>query len=122
MPLAFVVDENLRGPVWNALQRARLSQGIPPDVFCVGEPSSPPLNITDPQLLIWTEKHQRILISNDRNTLQDHLEDHLAAGRTSPGIFIVRPTATIPAVRDFICLAAELDEPEEWKGRVQYIP
>lgn len=122
MPLRFLVDENLRGPFWNALQRATLLSGLPLDVVCVGETDCPALGTGDADILLWTESQNRLLITRDKSTMPAHLANHLASEHTCPGIFMIRDWSSIPEVVEYVCLAAELDEPDEWHDRIQYIP
>lgn len=121
MPLRFLVDENLHGPFWNALSRAALTGGPPLDVLCVGEPDAPALGTLDPPLLAWIERNDRILITRDKSTMPGHLSDHLAGGGHCPGVFMIREVRIREAV-EYVCLASELDDPDEWRDRIQYVP
>jgi hypothetical protein len=103
VPLRYRVDENLRGPLWNALQRARLSDGSPVNAICVGDDDAPPLSTLDPELLLWAERHDRILVSRDKRSLPQYLDDH-------------------PIVIEYLLLAAECSELQEWRNRIQYLP
>jgi hypothetical protein len=54
--------------------------------------------------------------------MRDHFLDHLASGRHSPGVFVVRPFRSYSEVVDFLVLAAYASEPDEWRDRVEFIP
>ena len=58
-------------------------------VYAVGRPEGPPRTAKDPQLLLWIEDHQCLMVTNDRASLATHLRDHLAAGHHMPGILVV---------------------------------
>jgi hypothetical protein len=64
MPLAFVLDEHLRGSLWRALQRWNLLGVDVLDVVRVGDPPDLPLGTSDPDLLAWAEREGRILVSS----------------------------------------------------------
>jgi hypothetical protein len=51
MPLAFLLDEHLRGPLWNAIQRHDLASPFRLDVARVGDPSDLPLGSDDDAIL-----------------------------------------------------------------------
>jgi len=80
MPLAFVLDEHLRGPLWQAILRHNLQRQYSLDVARAGDPPELPLSADDAALLLWAERENRILITEDRHTMIVHLRNHLAAG------------------------------------------
>jgi hypothetical protein len=121
MPLRYLVDENLRGPFWSALVRANAGHHAPIEITCIGEYNAPPLGSKDPEILIWAEREQRILIYSDFSTLPNFLNDHLRAGRHSPGVFLIRRGSSFPEVVEFLVLAAYASEPWEWRDRCQFI-
>lgn len=121
MALCFVLDEHLRGPLWRAIQWHNSSGIYPLDVVRVGDPADLPLGTNDPALLLWAEREQRILVTHDSDTMPAHLTDHLAAGRHSPGVFMIRPHSTLPQILSFLRDAAYACEPAEWQDRIQFI-
>ncbi len=92
------------------------------DVIRVGDESAPALGTKDPEILVWAEQHNCILVSNDRATLAGHLSDHFATGRHMPGIFTLRRGATLESVIDFLVAAAYASETREWSNRIEFIP
>jgi hypothetical protein len=68
----------------------------------VGDPADLPLGSGDPALLLWAEREQRILVKHDPDTMPRHLADHLAAGRHSSGVFMIRPHRTLPQILSFL--------------------
>src|SRR6266568_2662106 len=113
MPLSFVLDEHLRGPLWKAIQRHNTRGLNPLDVVRVGDPLDLPLGSADPEILIWAEREGRILVSEDHKTMARHLADHLQAGRHSPGIYTLRPLAPLLPVVSYLEAAAYASEPVE---------
>ena len=55
MPLRFLLDENLRGPLWNAILRHNVRGIDVLDIVWVGDVSAPPLHALDPDILVWAE-------------------------------------------------------------------
>ncbi len=122
MTLAYLLDENLPMRVVRAIQRFNLTTEMPIDALRVGNVSELPLGADDQSVLIWAESVGRILVSEDKHTLPDHLDRHLAMGRHCPGVFLVRPGIGLLEVVEFLSLVAHLTEPFEWRDRVSFIP
>lgn len=122
MPLLYLLDEQLRGPLWRTLLWHNAAGRNPVDVVRVGDFDDLPLGATDPVVLAWAEAAGRILVSFDRQTMAQHLDDHLEAGHSSPGIFLIRPQSTLVAVLSFLIDAAYASEPHEWQDRITFIP
>ena len=66
MALRYVLDENLRGPLWGLISRHNQKGNNPIDVVRVGDSNAMPLGTKDPELLRWAEEEGRILISHDK--------------------------------------------------------
>lgn len=123
MPLRFVLDEHLRGGgLWQAVRRHNLLGIYLIEMTRVGDPPDLPLGSTDPDILLWAAKEARILVSKDRTTMPGLLAQHLQSGRHSPGVLVIRPRSSIPAVLDFLKAAAHASKPEDWENQVRYIP
>jgi hypothetical protein len=90
MPLRFVLDENQRGLLWQAVIRHNQVSGYLLDAIRVGDPPDLPFGSVDPDILLWSEREVRILVSFDKSTLAGHLAEHLRTGHHSPGIFMLR--------------------------------
>ncbi len=121
MGLRFLIDENVADALRSAAA-AHNAAGGALDFLCVGDPSDLPRASADEEILRWCEPEGRILVSFDRSTLPPCLASHLASGRSSPGIFLIRPGASLVAVLESLVLVAHASEPWEWRDRVQYIP
>ncbi len=122
MALRFVLDENQRGLLWRAIVRHNQLGVNPVDVVRVGDPLDLPLGTSDPDLLIWCEREDRILVSFDKTTLASHLAAHLNAGGHSPGIFLLRRGSRLALIVDHLALAAHASEASEWSDRIEFIP
>ena len=122
MPLRFLLDENQRGPLRKAVLHRRHWPDWRVDVVCVGEEAVPSLGTPDPDLLIWCEVNDRLLITGDKTTMPVHLAAHLRAGRHVPGVFILRDRYRIQPVLQLLELVVEDDSPESWRDRHHRIP
>lgn len=122
MTRRYVLDEHLRGPLWRAIQWHNRTGVYCVDVLRVGDPADLPLGTDDQALLAWPEREERILVTQDRDTMANHLADHLASGHRSPGIFMIRPHSTLPQIVTFLCDAAYASEPVDWENRIAFIP
>ena len=122
MVLTFLLDENIRASLFRAIQRHNHSSQDRLDVVRVGHSSDLPLSSDDPAILRWIEQEGRILVTEDKHTIPGHLKEHLEAGRHSPGVFLVRPGTSIPALLEFLVLVAHASKADEWRDRIEFIP
>ncbi len=123
MPLRFVLDESVRGGgFWQAI-RVHNRGGVDAiDAVRVGDPADLPLGTPDPDVLLWAEREDRIFVTPDVRTAPNHLADHLAAGRSSPGIFLIRHGSQVPALVDLLAEVAHRSPGSAWKNRCEFIP
>ena len=122
MPIRFLLDENLRGPMWDAVQRHNAAGLDPIDVVRVGDPADLPCGTSDPVVLLWAEREGRILESNDRKNMAAHLRAHLQTEHHCPGIFLVRRNSSVAALVFHLVQAAYAGDPGDFLDRVGYIP
>jgi Domain of unknown function (DUF5615) len=122
MPLAFVLDEHLRGPLWQALLRHNLRGEYALDVLRVGDTADLPLAADDREILLWAEREARILVTEDRHTIARHLLDHLASGHHSPGILIPRVDQRMRELIDCLVLISYAGETADFADAIFYIP
>jgi hypothetical protein len=120
--LRFLLDEQLRGMFWTAvLQHNQVSPYVL-DGVRVGDTPAPPLGTLDPLLLEWSEQANRVLVSLDKRTMPAHFSAHLTTGRHSPGVLLIRPSATIAEVVAYLVLAAYAGSADEYRDTIRYIP
>jgi hypothetical protein len=122
MALRFVLDENQRGPLWRAIVRHNQVGIDPINIVRVGDSPDLPLGATDSDVLQWSEREHRILITFDSSTMADHLAGHLQAGHHSPGVFMLRRGSRLSDVVSFLALATYASESWEWSDRIEFIP
>ncbi|NDJ20014.1 DUF5615 family PIN-like protein [Myxacorys almedinensis] len=114
----YLIDENL--PPSYQMQLLRRKPDI--TVWAVGDPGTPPKGMLDPVILEWCEQHDFILITNNRRSMPIHLVEHLDCGQHIPGIFALRPKASLGEILDDLILIAEVDAIAEFYDRIVYIP
>jgi hypothetical protein len=114
----YLLDENVNPRLRDALQR-RLPDMV---AWRVGDPGASALQASDPDILIWCEANNFILITNNRTSMPIHLRDHLMTGRHIPGIFILSPDMAIGETADELALIWEASEPDEYFDRLSYLP
>jgi hypothetical protein len=122
-PVAYLLDEHLRGPLWDAIRHHNARPDAEPLVaYRVGDPPAPPLGADDPEILRWAEREGCILVSCDRRTIAAHLRDHLDAGGHSPGVFLLPNVFSLSDVVEYLVLAAHVADPSEWRDRIVFVP
>jgi hypothetical protein len=116
--IKYLLDEHVNPRLRKALKRAA------PDlvVWRIGDPSAPQLSTLDPEILLWCEQHQFSLVTNNRDSMPVHLQDHLAAGRHVPGIFTLNPKMTIGETAAELVLIWGASEAEEYLDQLNYLP
>lgn len=118
MKVRFLLDENLPPRLKVAI--LRFNSAI--DVLRVGDPDTLPLGTLDPELLRYLELSQRLLITNNRTSMPQHLEAHWASGGQIWGLFWLRPNATISRCAEAFYMVWETSEIQEWVDVVDWIP
>jgi hypothetical protein len=64
----------------------------------------------------------RILVTHDFRTMPKHFGDFLAAGHSSPGVFLVKQSTPIGLVIEDIVMIWTASSPEDWTDRMIEIP
>lgn len=119
MKIRFLLDENLSPRLKAALKRL----DVQIDVLRVGDKGAPPLRTLDPDILRYLATTQRLLVTDNRSTIPDHLDEHYAAGGSSHwGIVWVRPGISMGQVVDELYMIWSASEAEEWIDRLDWIP
>ena len=122
MPLRYVLDENLRGVLWNALQRHNAGGLNPVDVARVGDPPDLPLGTADPDLLLWAEREGRVVVTWDWSTMPGFLAAHLQSGHHSPGLVLLRSGFTLTQLVFELVLLAHASDPSELQDQQRFVP
>jgi len=114
----FLVDECVPSSLTRGLRRH--VAGV--SVVQVGEPNAPAKGTSDAELLVFCEQEKRILVTADRATMPDCVEEHLHGGRHTWGVFIVGPDISIGRILEELALVCEASKDSEWIDIYCYLP
>ena len=114
----FLIDENI-SPEY----RTQLLYHEPSlTVLVIGDEGAPARGTLDPAILEWCEKNQFNLITNNRESMPQHLSDHLAAGHHVPGIFTINRKVSMGLIIDQLLLIVGASDEDEYIDQITYIP
>jgi hypothetical protein len=71
--------------------------------------------------LHYLEQSQRVLVTDNRQSMQGHVAAHYAAGHQHWGIFVVRKDVPHGRLIDELVLYWEASEEEEWIDRFEWL-
>jgi len=114
----YLLDEN----VDDALRKGLHSRYPEIVVWRLGAPTAPPIGTLDPEILMWCEENGFSLVTNNRDSMPDHLKDHLAVGRHIPGIFTLNANMSIGDTIEELALVWGASKPDEFADKVNYLP
>jgi hypothetical protein len=114
----FLVDEN----VTPRLKAALLRRDAAIDILRVGDADAPAFGTLDPDVLRYSERHQRMLITGNRVSMPEHVTAHLATGGHHWGIMRLRPGAPFRDIIEDLYLVWEVTDAEEWLDHLRWIP
>ena len=118
MKIKFLLDENLSPRLKIAV--LRLNPDI--DILRIGDPQTPPLGTLDPDILKYLGLSQRLLVTDNRTSMPQHLQEYWQDDQKMWGLFWTRPTATIRSLAEELVLIWETSMAEEWINVVDWIP
>jgi hypothetical protein len=110
--LRLASDADVHGDIIRGLRR-RL-----PDIDLVRAQDALPEGTPDPQVLAWAAAENRVLITNDRNTMIGFAYRRVEAGEPVPGLIATTNEQSIGSAIDDILLVAEYMPEEEIRGQV----
>jgi hypothetical protein len=114
----FLLDENLTPRLKMAV--LRLNPAI--DILRIGDLGTLSFGSLDPEVLIFLERSQRLLITDNRASMPGHLEAHWADGRHLYGLLWVRSKTPIRLLAQELRLIWEATQAEEWIDVLDWIP
>ena len=118
MKIRYLLDENVSPRITVGLQRIAPSM----DVLRVGDSGAPPLETQDPEILRYLELNQRMLVTNDRASMPDHLDTYWAHGGQFWGVLWIRPRTATGLLIQELHFIWQVSEAEEWLVRTEWIP
>jgi hypothetical protein len=118
MKIRFLLDENLSPKLKAAV--LRFNPQI--DILRVGDFDTPSLGTLDPEILLYLELSQRLLVTDNRKSMPSHLEEHWSSGRYIWGLLWLRPNMALSQLAEDLYLIWETSEAEEWLDKIDWIP
>ncbi len=118
MKIKYLLDENLSPRLKIAV--LRLNPTI--DILRIGDPNTPPLGTLDPDVLKYLGLSKRLLITDNRTSMPDHLTEYWQQNEKMWGLFWIRPTTTIGKLAEELIIIWETSEAEEWINVLDWIP
>jgi len=116
--IRYLLDENV-----DPLYRSELLKREPEmEVRKVGLLGAPPYSTLDPEILCWCEENDFFLVTNDRNTMPQHLRHHLAQGRHVPGIFMLSSNMSVGETIQELVLIWAASEEYEYFDQIIFLP
>ena len=107
--LRLASDADVHGDILNGLHR-RL-----PEIDLVRVQDALPEGTQDPEVLAWAAAENRVLITNDRNTMIGFAKKRVAAGEPVPGLIATTNQQSVgSAIEDILLVAEYMPEPMTW--------
>ena len=110
--LRLASDADVHGDLIRGLRRRQ------PGLDLVRAQDALPEGTPDPEVLAWAAAENRILITNDRNTMVGFAYQRVAAGEPVPGVIATTHDQAIGPAIDDILLVAECMSAEELRDQV----
>lgn len=115
--LRLATDADVHGGIVRGLRRKM------PEIDLVRAQEALPEGRPDPALLAWAAAEDRVLITNDRNTMVGFAYARVAATEPMPGLIVTTREQSIGSAIADILLLAECTPAEEMRQRiVVYLP
>lgn len=115
--LRLASDADVRGEIVRGLRR-RL-----PGIDLVRAQDAMPEGTPDPEVLAWAAAENRVLITNDRNTMVGFAWQRVATGEPVPGLIVTTNEQSIgSAIADILLLTEYMSEEEIRNQVVVYLP
>ena len=115
--LRLASDADVHGDILRGLRR-RL-----PNIDLARTQDALPEGTSDPEVLAWAAKENRVLITNDRNTMVDFAFRRVRDGDSVPGLIVTTNEQSIgAAINDILLIAEEMPEQEMRDQIVIFLP
>lgn len=116
----FLVDENLSRAIVDAVRRYNGAV----DILHVGDIGAPPIGTLDPEILDYCSRSRRILVTENRKSMPDHVAALFQSGGHHAGILKVRRGRKhdVGGIVGVLTLIWEVEEAEDYLDREDWIP
>ncbi len=84
----------------------------------------PSAGTPDPELLLFAEREQLLVVTYDRNTMPGHVADHLRSGNHTWGVIVFPDGNNLSpgAIAHELLIVLLASEAEEWIDQLDYLP
>lgn len=113
----YLFDENVDPALLIALRRREPEL----TVWRVGDPGAPPFGTLDPAILLWCERSDFVLVTNNRRSMPMHLSEHIGSGHRIPGIFLINAALNFGEIIEILLLAAQIAGPDEYRDQIRHL-
>lgn len=113
--VSLLTDENFRGPVFRALVQRE------PSVDIVRVQDVGLITKEDPVILEWASRHERVLLTHDRQTVPDFAYQRIRAGHTMAGVIITDDRVAPGRCADEILSLVVPNDFADFKDRVFFL-
>lgn len=114
--LRLATDEDFNNRILRGLLRRK------PDLDIVRIQDAGLLGKGDAEVLDWAAAEGRVLLTHDVTTMNQHVDDRIAAGLPMPGVFEVSQEMPIGLAIEEILFVAEYSLADEWEGQIRFLP
>ena len=114
----FLIDENISPEYRTQLLRHEPSL----TVLVIGDEGAPARSTLDPDILEWCEQNQFSLITNNRESMPQHLSDHRKKGGHVPAIFTINLEVPMGKIIEELLLIAGASDKDEYINEIKYLP
>ena len=73
-------------------------------------------------MLEWAAREGGNLLTLDKRTMITFVNERLARGQNTPGVFLLRPRTSIGDAIDAVAMVALCSEPMDWADSVRWLP
>lgn len=114
--LRLATDEDFNNRILRGLLRRR------PDLDIVRVQDAGLVGKGDAEVLEWAALEGRVLLTHDVTTVNQYVNERVAAGLPMPGVFEVSQQTPIAQAIEDILLLAECSLEGEWEGQIRFLP
>lgn len=77
---------------------------------------------SDPELLAWAAKENRLLVTHDHHTMPDHVAERIASGEKVAGVLLVSRKLPIGQVIDDLEIIVLCSSESDWQNVIRHLP
>lgn len=116
--IGFLLDEHVPPIIQAQLVRTEPTMRV----HLIGEETTPVKGTLDPDILMWIETNDCMLVTNNRASMPSHLANHLAVGHHVPGIIQLPRRMNMRAILDDLWLIWAAVQPGEFRDQIIHLP